>query len=134
MRSIHRPLRKVRRTCAWQRRRARYARYGFAPLGLLAADLNGDDIREVIAADAAAAGYAVLCAYRGDGSTVWEHPFVQIPGALPVWNVGALTFWWPGQLRAPGTVDLFVNTRRGLMHSDNWAIASRVGWSDRVAA
>jgi len=35
-----------------------------------------------------------------------------------VWNVGALTFWWPGSFRTHGKMDLFVNTRRGLMHSD----------------
>jgi hypothetical protein len=49
---------------------------------------------------------------------MWERPFPQIPGALPVWNVGALAFWWPGNLRSPDAIDLFVNTRRGLMHSD----------------
>ncbi|MHB0955890.1 MAG: hypothetical protein ACYC0X_05855 [Pirellulaceae bacterium] len=101
----------------WQQR-GRGMRDGSRSLGLLAADLNGDRLSEVIAADAAAAGHAVLRVYRGDGSIEWEHPFPQVPGALPVWNVGGLTFWWPGQLRAPGTVDLFVNTRRGLMHSD----------------
>jgi hypothetical protein len=101
----------------WQRR-GRGMRDGSRSLGLLAADLTGDGIDEVIAADAAAAGHAVLRVYRGDGGTLWERPFPQVPGALPVWNVGALTFWWPGQFRSPGTTDLLVNTRRGLMHSD----------------
>jgi hypothetical protein len=32
--------------------------------------------------------------------------------------VGALTCWWPGRFREPDKVDLFVNTRRGPMHSD----------------
>jgi len=49
---------------------------------------------------------------------LWEKSFPQINGALPVWNVGALTFWWPGHFRTSGAIDLFVNTRRRLMHSD----------------
>jgi len=93
-------------------------RDGSRTLGLLAVDLNADGACEVVAADAAAQGHAVLRAYAGDGTTMWERPFPQIPGALPVWNVGALTCWWPGHLRATDTTDLFVNTRRGLMHSD----------------
>lgn len=87
-------------------------------VGLLAADLDGDGACEVIAADQARQGRARLVAYRGDGSTLWEKAFPQINGALPVWNVGALTFWWPGHFRQSGTIDLFVNTRRRLMHSD----------------
>ncbi len=91
---------------------------GSLALGLLAADLDGDGGREVIAADRARAGHAVLVAYRGDGSTMWSKQFEQTPGAVPVWNVGALTFWWPGRFREPDAIDLVVSTRRGLMHSD----------------
>jgi len=32
--------------------------------------------------------------------------------------VGALTFWWPGHFRHDNPLDLFVSTRRRLMHSD----------------
>ena len=87
-------------------------------LGPLAADLDGDDGSEIIAADQDAIGGARLVAYRHDGSRLWQTRFAETPGALPVWNVGALTFWWPGCFRAQGQTDLFVNTRRGLMHSD----------------
>jgi outer membrane protein assembly factor BamB len=87
-------------------------------LGPLAADLDGDGGSEIIAADRDATGCARLVAYRHDGSRLWQTDFAEITGASPVWNVGALTFWWPGCFRARGQLDLFVNTRRGLMHSD----------------
>lgn len=87
-------------------------------LGPVAADLVGDGGKEVIAASQDATGRALLVAYRHDGSRLWQSRFDQTPGAVPVWNTGALTFWWPGSFRAQGQTDLFVNTRRGLMHSD----------------
>jgi hypothetical protein len=87
-------------------------------LGLIAADLDGDGGDEVIAGSQESSGRALLIAYRHDGSELWRRTFEQTPGALPVWNVGALTFWWPGCFRKQGQIDLFVNTRRGLMHSD----------------
>jgi hypothetical protein len=87
-------------------------------LGPLAADLDGDGGAEVVAASQDSSGCALLIAYRHDGSRLWQRRFDQTPGALPVWNVGALTFWWPGSFRARGQIDLFVQTRRGLMHSD----------------
>jgi hypothetical protein len=86
--------------------------------GVLLADLTGDELCEIVAADAAPEGHAILRASHSDASTLWERAFPQVPGALPVWNVGALTSWWPGQFRQPGVVDLMVGTRRGLMHSD----------------
>ena len=104
-------------TLLWQRP-GRGMRDGSRSLGLLAADLDSDGGCEVVAADQAKAGHAVLVAYRGDGTPMWRKEFQQIPGALPAWNVGALTFWWPGHFREPGLVDLVVSTRRGLMHSD----------------
>ena len=87
-------------------------------LGPLAVDLDGDGGDEVVVAGQDSSGRALLIAYRHDGSRLWQAPFDQTPGALPVWNVGALTFWWPGSFRARGKMDLFVQTRRGLMHSD----------------
>ena len=87
-------------------------------LGPLAADLDGDGGAEVVVAGQDGSGRATLIAYRFDGSRLWQTRFDQTPGALPVWNVGALTFWWPGSFRTRGQTDLFVQTRRGLMHSD----------------
>ena len=57
-------------------------------------------------------------AYRGDGTVLWDKALPNIPGAPPFWNVGALTFWWPGHFRENNAIDLLVNTRRRLMHSD----------------
>jgi len=87
-------------------------------LGPLAADLDGDGGNEVVVASQDGSGRALLIAYRFDGSRLWQTRFDQTPGALPVWNVGSLTFWWPGSFRTRGQTDLFVQTRRGLMHSD----------------
>ncbi|MCU0959671.1 MAG: hypothetical protein MUF48_06155 [Pirellulaceae bacterium] len=101
----------------WQTR-GRGMRDGSRVLGFVAADLDEDGAAEILAADRAAAGYAVLRAYDGAGGTRWEQAFPHIPGALPVWNVGALTFWWPGHYRTSESIDVLVNTRRGLMHSD----------------
>ncbi|MHC4176439.1 MAG: FG-GAP repeat domain-containing protein, partial [Planctomycetota bacterium] len=101
----------------WQRP-GRGMHDGSRAVGLLAVDLDGDGGCEVIAGHRAKAGHAILAAYRNDGTTLWRKAFDQIPGAPPVWNVGALTFWWPGRFRRPEAIDLLVNTRRGLMHSD----------------
>ena len=101
----------------WQRP-GRGMRDGSRVLGFVAADLQGDGVCEVIAADRGRQGHAQLVAYCGDGSELWRKDFADTPGDLPVWNVGALTFWWPGRFRQPDAIDVFVNTRRGLMHSD----------------
>ncbi len=87
-------------------------------LGPLAADLDGDGGNEVIVAGQDGSGRAMIIAYRQDGSRLWQTRFDQTPGTAPVWNMGALTFWWPGSFRTNGQTDLFVQTRRGLMHSD----------------
>ncbi|MGC8639334.1 MAG: FG-GAP repeat domain-containing protein [Isosphaeraceae bacterium] len=86
--------------------------------GLLAVDLDHDGMCEVVAADQARSGHALLLAYHGDGSVMWEKAFPHTSGAPPVWNTSALTFWWPGHFRQPDQVDLLVSTRRRLMHSD----------------
>ena len=101
----------------WQRP-GRGMRDGSRNAGLLAADLSGNGSSEVLVADRAREGHAQLVAYHGDGTEYWRKDFAQTPGAVPVWNVGALTFWWAGHFRKPATLDVFVNTRRGLMHSD----------------
>ncbi len=101
----------------WQRP-GRGMRDGGRAAGPLAADLDGDGVGEVVVADQSREGHARLVAYCGDGSTLWEKAFLQTNGAPPVWNVGALTFWWPGYFRQADVLDLFVNTRHGPMHSD----------------
>ena len=107
-------------------------------LGPVAADLDGDGGNEIIAASQDASGRALLLAYRHDGSRLWQASFGQTPGGVPVWNVGALTFWWPGHFRTNSQIDLFVNTRRGLMHSDmGQLIDGRTGaivWQQEKAA
>ncbi len=87
-------------------------------LGLLAADLENNNGNDIVAASQDTAGRALLIAYRHDGSRLWQRLFERTPGAMPIWNIAALTFWWPGHFRAGSGTDLFVNTRRGFMHSD----------------
>src|SRR5206468_9023850 len=77
-------------------------------VGPLAADLDGDGGNEVVVASQDSSGRALLIAYRYEGSRLWQARFNQTPGALPMWNVGALTFWWPGSFRARDRTDLFV--------------------------
>ncbi|UCD28987.1 MAG: hypothetical protein JSV03_00445 [Planctomycetota bacterium] len=87
-------------------------------VGPLATDLDGDGGCEIVVARQAPRGHAVLAAYRHDGESLWYKYFEQTSGAQPVWNISAITFWWPGHFRYPDKVDLFVNVRRGHMHSD----------------
>jgi outer membrane protein assembly factor BamB len=101
----------------WQRP-GRGMNDGGRSLGPLAADLDGDGGCEIVVADQTPAGEALLIAYRHDGSRMWQRCFEQTGGHPPVWNISALTFWWPGHFRDTKQLDLFVNHRRGLMHSD----------------
>lgn len=101
----------------WQRS-GRGMADGSRALGPLAADLDGNGGNEIVVADQTPCGAAMLKAYRHDGATLWECSFPRIPGNAPTWNEAALTYWWPGRFRRTGQVDLFVNTRRGPMHSD----------------
>jgi hypothetical protein len=86
--------------------------------GLAAADLDGDGNCEVLVGDESSDGHAELVAYRHDRSVFWRTRFDGIPGAPPIWNVGGLTFWWPGHFRHPDKMDVFVSLRKSLMHSD----------------
>ena len=110
---------------------------GSRQCGMLAVDLNQDGGKEIVLADQTISGTARLVAIRNDGSVLWEHSFPQIPGDSPRWNVGALTFWWPGRFRDPHRFDLFVNIRRGLMHSDEGMVldgqTGEVVWSQQKA-
>ena len=63
-------------------------------------------------------GHARLVATGVTGPRSGRKPLPRTGGALPVWNASALTFWWPGRFRQADGIDLFVDTRRGLMHSD----------------
>ncbi len=101
----------------WQRA-GRGMADGSRHAGPLAADLDGDGGAEIVVARRGRRGEAVLAAIRDDGTAAWSRPFERTPGDTPEWNRGALTYWWAGQFRDAERVDLFVNTRRGLMHSD----------------
>jgi hypothetical protein len=100
------------------RRPARGIGNGAQPGTVAVADLDGDGRREVVAAARSPEGAAALVAIHADGSTLWRRDFPGTPGETPVHNLGGLVYWWPGRFRSPDRVDLFVNLRRGLMHSD----------------
>lgn len=120
----------------WQRP-GRGMRDGSLAIGLLATDLDQDGTCEVVAATRAAVGHALLTAYRGNGEQMWQKPFPEILGDVPVWNSGALTFWWDGDFRGTEKTDLFVNVRRSLMHSDvGYLVDGRTGetvWTQEKA-
>ena len=84
----------------------------------VAVDLDQDGSPEIVAATRSATGAAEITAYHADGKSYWRHTFHHTPGARPVHNVGALSYWWPGNFRSTDQTDLLINTRRGLMHSD----------------
>jgi outer membrane protein assembly factor BamB len=102
---------------AWQRP-GRAMADGGRSSGPLAADLKNDGGNEVVVAGCTPSGEALLIAYDQDGGQIWQRRFGQVPGSTPVWNEPALTQWWPGHFRNREKLDLFVNTRRGPMHSD----------------
>jgi len=91
---------------------------GDGSLGPVAADLDGDRRIEILTAGRTRPGAAALSAARADGTVLWRRVFDRVPGARPVHNQAALAFFWPGRFRDPGALDVVVNTRRGLMHSD----------------
>jgi hypothetical protein len=99
-------------------RRGRGMGDGSRYLGLLAAEVDDRPGHEVIMAEEGWEGRAGIVAYDHRGRAVWAHWFQRTPGGEPLWNHGALTFWWAGHFRDAGKLDVFVNTRRGPMHSD----------------
>jgi hypothetical protein len=111
----------------WQRP-GRGSGDGTLEAGPVAADVDGDRTLEVLAAGHTPSGAAALTAYGAGGATRWRRVFEHVPGARPVHNQGALTFFWPGRFRSAEAADIFLNTRRGLMHSDvGHLLAGRTG-------
>lgn len=85
----------------------------------LAVDLDDDGASEIVCADEAPNGSAVLKALHGTGEQYWQHNFDRIGGEITRSNnSGGLLYWWPGHFLDDHKFDLFVNTRRSLMHSD----------------
>ncbi len=101
----------------WQRA-GRGMSNGGHTIGPVIADLLGDGHAEVLMADHDAIGQGRVLAVRDDGSLLWQHLFVGINGLPPVGNTCALSYFWPGHFRGQDHLDVFVNTRRGPMHSD----------------
>jgi outer membrane protein assembly factor BamB len=114
---IRPPARGGKPEVIW-RRSGRGIGNGAQPGTLALADLLGDGRREVIAAGQTPSGGAEVVALRGDGSLLWRRSFPGFPGETPVHNIGGLAYYWPGRFRSADRADLFVNLRRGLMHSD----------------
>ncbi|MCH2202153.1 MAG: hypothetical protein MK102_09290 [Fuerstiella sp.] len=90
----------------------------FSNGAILAADLDNDHSVEIVCAGRDSSGAAELVAYRSDGEVYWRHVYSETQGSRPKHNAGALTWWWAGRFRSSEQVDLFVNTRRGLMNSE----------------
>ncbi|HMO83507.1 MAG TPA: hypothetical protein PKC18_01165 [Lacipirellulaceae bacterium] len=103
----------------------------------VAVDLDGDGSPEIVFATRTSEGAAALTARHTDGSEFWTHAFPGVGGEAAKLNHSCLISWWPGRFRDALKVDLFVNTRRGLMHSEvGHLIDGRTGeevWSHRHA-
>ena len=86
--------------------------------GLVAADVDGDGRREVLAAREAASGNASLVALAADGSIRWQTEFVGFDGSMPIWNFSGLSYWSVGYFRSNEYMDVFASLRRGKLGSE----------------
>ena len=86
--------------------------------GVVAADVDGDGRREVLAAREAASGNASLVALAADGSIRWQTEFVGFDGSMPIWNFSGLSYWSAGHFRSNEHMDVFASLRRGKLGSE----------------
>ena len=86
--------------------------------GVVAADVDGDGRREVLAAREAASGNASLVALAADGSVRWQTEFVGFDGSMPIWNFSGLSYWSVGYFRSNEYMDVFASLRRGKLGSE----------------
>ena len=86
--------------------------------GLVAADVDGDGRREVLAAREAASGNASLVALAADGTIRWQTEFVGFDGSMPIWNFSGLSYWSVGYFRSEENMDVFASLRRGKLGSE----------------
>ena len=86
--------------------------------GVVAADVDGDGHREVLAAREAASGNASLVALATDGSIRWQTEFVGFDGSMPIWNFSGLSYWSAGYFRSNEYMDVFASLRRGKLGSE----------------
>ena len=86
--------------------------------GMVAADVDGDGSREVLAAREAASGNASLVALAADGSIRWQTEFVGFDGSMPIWNFSGLSYWNAGYFRSHEYMDVFASLRRGKLGSE----------------
>ena len=86
--------------------------------GVVAADVDGDDRWEVLAAREAASGNASLVALATDGSIRWQTEFVGFDGSMPIWNFSGLSYWSAGYFRSNEYMDVFASLRRGKLGSE----------------
>ncbi len=86
--------------------------------GVVAADVDGDGHREVLAAREAASGNASLVALAADGSIRWQTEFVGFDGSMPIWNFSGLSYWSAGYFRSNEYMDVFASLRRGKLGSE----------------
>ncbi len=86
--------------------------------GVVAADVDADGQREVLAAREAASGNASLVALAADGSVRWQTEFVGFDGSMPIWNFSGLSYWSVGYFRSNEYMDVFASLRRGKLGSE----------------
>ncbi|HZO89861.1 MAG TPA: VCBS repeat-containing protein [Chthonomonadaceae bacterium] len=103
----------------WERPGRGMATGSGRPGGIAAGDVDGDGRPEVVfAAQDGRTGAAALLAVDMNGHTRWKRVFSGFDSDRPQWNMGGLTLWTLAHLTEAGRLDVYVNTRRSTMHSD----------------
>src|SRR6185503_15537825 len=74
--------------------------------------------RRYIYATSSAEGNARVVSADLNNHEIWHHDFANIPGSMPVWNVGGVVFWQTGYFTNARSQDVLVTYRRSMMHSE----------------
>ncbi|MGE3638218.1 MAG: hypothetical protein AB7G28_06635 [Pirellulales bacterium] len=92
--------------------------------GPVVADLAGNGERQLLVAEANAAGAAQMTARNLDGEVIWQHDFPLIAGSPPPANTGGIILWQAGHFRDKQKQDVLVTTQRSKMHSEETYLLS----------
>ena len=106
------------------RGRTQSVNWGAQQSGAAVADLFGDGRRQVLYAAAAPSGCGRLVAADLDGRCAWHRDFPWIPGTPPIWNTGGVILWQAGRFTDPKALDVLVQVRRSMMHSEETILLS----------
>lgn len=92
--------------------------------GPVVADLAGDGGRQLIYSKTGPNGCARIVSSDLAGTEIWHHDFPEIPGTPPIWNNGGIIFWQTGHFTDRRRLDVLVQVRRSIMHTEETALLS----------